>query len=563
MLIRTRLAPYCSGPRPQGKKKTLRRQTFTMRSPGNDGDCPVGHVSPLTGRPAGGYHHRMTARPFRDSKQHLPPRGHRDTDRTQKVLFVSAAVVLGLWLLSWGVFHAFGRRLITAAYERTLPLDVLNQVIQGQDTHELSHYLTHAGDLFRRVSVLLIVLAVVLVSVAATTAVPAQRLKKVLAILALNILVLFIADRVIGRLLGAPRERERTFSERVIRLKKPSPHQDEVHRPSLAYLAETDGLTADDFRFRTDSRGFIMPTDRHCDPDLRIFFVGGSTTECLFVHEDHRFPIAAAQQLEERTGLKINAYNAGVGGNNSLHSINIILNDILPLEPDIIAFMHNINDLVILLYTGTYWNENASRSPIRQITLQVEPPPSFRRIVSETARWIAPHAYGIIREAVSSPAPDVDEWGDVRGQMRVWDRDHIRRQFTANLRSFVALCRYREVVPVLMTQQNRFTFGPDAYIAKSMRRMETDFGIGYADYYDLYVMMNDLIRSVAAEEDVLLIDLDRSIPKSREFMYDSVHFNDQGSLLAAQVVAESLQGLCEVQARLKRAGERSRAEPPE
>jgi len=114
-----------------------------------------------------------------------------------------------------------------------------------------------------------------------------------------------------------------------------------------------------------------------------------------------------------------------------------------------------------------------------------------------------------------------------------------------------------------MTQQNRFTSPPDAYIAKSMQRMETDFGIAYADYYDLYVMMNDLIRSVAAEQDVPLIDLDRSIPKSREFMYDSVHFNDQGSLLAAQVIAESLQRLCEVQVRQKAAGERPRAEPPQ
>lgn len=504
----------------------------------------------------------MMERPSNDSRQRLSRRDHRHPGRTQQVLFVSAAIVVGFWLLSWFAFHAFGRRLITAAYERTLPLDVLNNIIQGQQAHELSHYVAHAGDLFRRMSVLLIVLAVVLVSVAATMAVPAQRLKKVLAILAMNMLVLFIADRAIGRLLGAPCERGRTFSERAIRLKKPSPHLDEVHRPSLAYLAETDGLTADDFRLRTDSRGFIMPTDRHRDPDLRLFFVGGSTTECLFVHEDHRFPVAAARRLEERTGLKINAYNAGVGGNNSLHSINIILNDILPLEPDVIAFMHNINDLVTLLYTGTYWNENASRSPIRQITVQVEPPPSFPHVVSEAARWIAPHTYGIVRQAVCPPAPEIDEWGGIRGQVRNWDRDRIRREFTANLRSFVALCRYRQVVPVLMTQQNRFTSPPDVYIVKSMHRMETDFGIGYADYYGLYIMMNDLIRSVAAEQDVPLIDLDRSIPKSREFMYDSVHFNDQGSLLAAQVIAESLKDLCEVEVRRRAAGERSRAAPP-
>lgn len=484
-----------------------------------------------------------------------------ESGRAKTLLVASAVIAVAVWLPAWGAFHVFGHRLITAAYERTLPFDVFNNVIQGQEEHDVSHYMEYADRLVRQGSVLLGVLVLALLSFAVARSVPAQRFKNALGIVALNVLVLFIADRVIGGLLRAPRDRGTTFSERVIRLKKPSPHLDEVHRPSRSYLAETDGLQPDDFRFRTDSRGFIMPTDRHPDPDLHVFFVGGSTTECLYVHEDHRFPIAAARLLEESTGLKINAYNAGAGGNNSLHSLNIMLNDIFPLRPDVIVFMHNINDLVVLVYTGTYWNENASRSPVRQITLQVEPPPSFRRVASEVARWIAPHAYGTLRQAVFSPAAEADDWQDVRGQTVAWESDHIRREFTANLRSFVALCRCRGITPVLMTQPNRFTSEPDAHVAMRMRQIANDFGIHYADYYGLYAMMNDLIRSTAAREEVLLLDLDKLVPKSHEFIYDVVHLNDAGSLLAAQAIAESLRGLADVQLLLEERDEPSHEEP--
>ena len=67
------------------------------------------------------------------------------------------------------------------------------------------------------------------------------------------------------------------------------------------------------------------------------------------------------RRLEEALTVKVNSYNAARSGNNSLHSINILLHKLMPLKPDIVVMMHNINDLVALLYEQTYWNNNASR----------------------------------------------------------------------------------------------------------------------------------------------------------------------------------------------------------
>ena len=100
---------------------------------------------------------------------------------------------------------------------------------------------------------------------------------------------------------------------------------------------------------------------------VRLVFLGGSTTECLHMEDDHRFPCQAGTVLERRTTLAVNSYNGGMAGNHSLHSIDALLNKVLPLRPRIVLMMHNINDLVILMHEGSFWNNNPSRSLIEVI----------------------------------------------------------------------------------------------------------------------------------------------------------------------------------------------------
>ena len=58
-----------------------------------------------------------------------------------------------------------------------------------------------------------------------------------------------------------------------------------------------------------------------------------------------------------RPGARINSYNGGMSGNNSLNVIDLLINKVIPLKPDVVVFMENINDLSTLLYEGTYWSK--------------------------------------------------------------------------------------------------------------------------------------------------------------------------------------------------------------
>jgi hypothetical protein len=115
--------------------------------------------------------------------------------------------------------------------------------------------------------------------------------------------------------------------------------------PDLA-LRTSDGLEQKPYQVRTDADGFMLPYNIYDKPDLTLVFLGGSTVACIYVDEDQRFPHLAGQLLEQKTGKKITSINSGVGGNNSLHSIDVLLNKIIPIKPDVVVMMHNINDLV-------------------------------------------------------------------------------------------------------------------------------------------------------------------------------------------------------------------------
>ena len=69
--------------------------------------------------------------------------------------------------------------------------------------------------------------------------------------------------------------------------------------------------------------------------------------------------------------------------------------------------------------------------------------------------------------------------------------------------------------------------------------------MSYADYRQLYLAMNDEIRKVAAESNVLLIDLANEVPQTNQYIADPVHFNNAGSELVAEIIAKRLEPLIE------------------
>ena len=164
------------------------------------------------------------------------------------------------------------------------------------------------------------------------------------------------------------------------------------YRPSMVeYLLagekekNYDTLASKKYLLRIDDNGFIYPSEKYPDPDISLVILGASTTECRFVEEEKRFPYATGTLLEKDLGIRINSYNAGRSGNHTLHSLNILLNKIWPLNPHVVVMTTSINDMVILLYEKTYWNQQSSCSIIFVFDVNDEIVSNFTKIMRD--RW--------------------------------------------------------------------------------------------------------------------------------------------------------------------------------
>ncbi|MCS5709161.1 SGNH/GDSL hydrolase family protein [Candidatus Berkiella cookevillensis] len=268
---------------------------------------------------------------------------------------------------------------------------------------------------------------------------------------------------------------------RFIKLREHAPLQQRKERPTRHYVQKIPGvLERKYYALNTDADGFIAPSHIHEMPDAKIVFLGGSTTECLYMEETERFPYLVGRSLEKATGLKINSYNGGVSANESMHSINILLNKVLAMKPQAVVLMHNINDLVMLRLQGTYWYQTSLKSHLqssKNVFTRFEYPPN-------------------------DPAVSNAE---------------IEEAFKRNLETFIAICNINNIVPVLMTQANR---------------VEDDV---------LYHRFNDIIREIGLAHKITVIDLAQQIPRNLEMMYDSYHYTAKGSAFAARIISRELE----------------------
>jgi lysophospholipase L1-like esterase len=279
--------------------------------------------------------------------------------------------------------------------------------------------------------------------------------------------------------------------------------------------------------FRTDSSGYILPSNQHLNPDYSIAFLGGSTTECSYVREDLRFPALVSKILKSNSGLNINTYNAGRSGNTSHDAVNLLLNKIVLDSPAIAVLMEATNDAGVLSINHSYNSRMGGDLTINDILRW------FGLLFSSKIGLVA-----LTREAFTNlqirigqrqGAPETSTGGQVIHSITPSDI----KGFEARLKAFIGVAKAFKIHPVLMTQP----------LAESSNALTPD----WASNSD-QDKMNEAIKIVSIEEKVDLIDLagylKSNIPEYRSnpqsIFYDGMHVNDQGSKIYAEYIASKL-----------------------
>ena len=98
-----------------------------------------------------------------------------------------------------------------------------------------------------------------------------------------------------------------------------------------------------------------------------------------------------------------------------------------------------------------------------------------------------------------------------------------------------------------MTQASRVSDYPENWISSqvdtSVKNLYIEgYPMKYSGYKNLYRNFNQIIRKVASDKNVHLIDLANEIPKNNNYIYDIFHFNKKGSELVSEIIVRELKG---------------------
>ena len=329
------------------------------------------------------------------------------------------------------------------------------------------------------------------------------------------------------------------LTQRALNLKEYAPNQSMEITPPDAYIENVGNLVQKAYSVNIDNNGFIAngnDIDQFSDTYSIIFF-GSSTTEALFVDERSRFPSVIERSLIDYDGFNIRTLNGGVSGNHSLHSLLSYIGKGLLERPSHVVLMNNAADLSLLSKTGSYWISPSYREIIKDTNRNM-----ITRVI-DTLRGVknllVPNTYEKVRPLFFPQGirPELfDEWAGYRENILLYSQIEpiLNKQFRASIESFVVVSRAWGIEPVLMTQFSRLKL--KLCFGEQYDKLQNK--LACEDIVKLHQYGNEIIRSVAAEQDVNLIDLVKEFPQTGDYIYDSMHLNEKGSLLVGKIITE-------------------------
>jgi lysophospholipase L1-like esterase len=269
---------------------------------------------------------------------------------------------------------------------------------------------------------------------------------------------------------------------------------------------------------RTNNEGLVVDPTSPSDGNIKILFLGGSTTETNEVEEPFRFPTVVGRKISE-AGHSVLVKNGGVRGNTTQDSINTLLNRPGFRDAQVVVLMENINDRLKLALRGDYSSSLSDFSPTSSTAVLQ----SIKSVGRSAKDWLVYRSNILfaLDQYLGKYNPFVGGSGILVNEKAIDFQDidvekHVEA-YQQNLVIFASLVRALGAEPMFMTQ----ALGVPS-------RQQTIF--------------NEAMRRVASAHGVHLIDLDSYLGESATwaFFEDKIHLNNTGSEAVGDYVAASI-----------------------
>jgi len=319
--------------------------------------------------------------------------------------------------------------------------------------------------------------------------------------------------------------------------------------PNMHYVVDVVGGTRGiDGRkeIRTDRMGFRTsgPVDyERKSSAVRIFAIGGSTTEEVWLDDRETWTYRTAEALSQRLGRDVEVVNTGLRGLRARNHI-ATLDKILDFHPDLVLIMLGANDWnrhIVLAHRGF--------DPFPRIRLFEGHERLWLRntLLGEAARRLR-HYLSADSEAVDAahrtvPGDSLYQRGSLsRSTVIRFEPGDVSEEYKEHLRRLMERCETARITCVFATQ-------PHAYKAEASEELKQSFWMtppqqSYTLTFDSMIhlahLYNTYLLDQARRRGHATCDVADALPASPDIFYDDMHFTEAGSRRVAEIVTSCL-----------------------
>lgn len=324
-----------------------------------------------------------------------------------------------------------------------------------------------------------------------------------------------------------------------------------VWPPNFGYVFNPDpnifsGISGES-HFTINRFGYRGEKINNHDEEYRILIIGGSTSECLYLDNKETWPYLLMQELGETVNnKKVITMNIGKSGHGLRN--NLLALKYLPdyYEPDLIIILTGANDVLFKLSRKNNWQpfDESEHDRTESYTFSVTPEYS----------WKSSIIYRIYK-AIDLRFKDIKPQDGI-GETLVENR--LKRQNADNWITEIpdltlALEDYEKILERIIDlskeRNSSLLFMTQPYLYKENMTEEEDATLWMTyDFGDKYYLTETMIYSMEGFNDKLLevcdnnpevycIDLEAKVPKNLDYMYDDMHFNENGARFVSEEVS--------------------------
>jgi hypothetical protein len=308
--------------------------------------------------------------------------------------------------------------------------------------------------------------------------------------------------------------------------------------------------------FTVNALGLRGPMPPPVGEVYRIITIGGSTTECMSQNDDQEWPNLLMVELNQRQkGLPVWVGNAGVSGLNTVDHASCLRRLPVLRQADLLIFLIGVNDLGAALPFGGAPTQKVLED---RAELFAEHAPDGVSHVRGLLRrsWLLALLWNSLQHLSHlifawRSEQDVQIGASLSGRaagpvLPLPDLRLALEEYAHRVRTLEQECRQYHQRCIFLTQPTMWRAGLSAAELSLLYGGGVgDHGVvrGYASAPELERAMaayNQVLLAVCREDQLECYDMAASIPKDTSAFSDESHYNDNGTHLVADYLAERL-----------------------